>query len=135
MGYLARLTEALAGRPEALPDAIRREYPELQGLRYRRGGLPLRIGGWALGRRTVAAITVGRTIFLAEVTRLEAELLLHEFRHVEQFAERRTFPLRYIWESLRRGYHANCYEADARSYAARRVARTDRSSSHEDTVT
>ncbi len=132
MGHLTRIAHALVGRPEALPDAIRDEFPELCELKYRRGGLPLRIGGWALGKRTVAAITLGRTIFLAEVTRLEAELLLHEFRHVEQFAERRTFPLRYIWESLRRGYHANCYEADARSYAARRVVRTNRSSSPED---
>ena len=132
MAYLTRIAHALVGRPVALPEAIRDEFPELCALRYRRGGLPLRIGGWALGKRTVAAITLGRTIFLAEVTRLEAELLLHEFRHVEQFAERRTFPLRYIWESLRRGYHANCYEADARSYAARRAVRTNRSSSHED---
>jgi hypothetical protein len=29
----------------------------------------------------------------------DAALLLHEFRHVEQFLERRSFPLRYIWES------------------------------------
>lgn len=132
MGYFSRLAEAVVGRPEDLPAAIRDDFPELLGLRFRRGGLPLRIGGWALGRRTVAAITLGRTIFLADLTRLEAELLLHEFRHFEQFAERRSFPLRYIWESLRRGYHANRYEADARSYAARRVARTDRSSFHED---
>jgi len=132
MGYLTRIAHALVGRPEALPDAIRDEFPELSELTYRRGGLPLRIGGWALGKRTVAAITLGRTIFLAELTRLEAELLLHEFRHVEQFAEHRTFPLRYIWESLRRGYHANCYEADARRYAARRVVRTIRPSSPED---
>ncbi|MBA2708000.1 MAG: DUF4157 domain-containing protein, partial [Gemmatimonadaceae bacterium] len=90
--------------------------------RYRRGGLPLLVGGWALGRATVAAITLGRTIFLARTTLLDPELLLHEFRHVQQFSERRTFPLRYIWESLRRGYYSNRYEADAREYAASRVA-------------
>jgi hypothetical protein len=85
-----------------------------------------------LGQKTVAAITLGRTIFLARGTRLDPELLLHEFRHTEQFLEARTFPLRYIWQSLRRGYHANRYEADARSYAARRLARFTGSSSEED---
>lgn len=132
MGFLARLAQELVGKPESLPGALGRAFPELRGLRYRRGGLPLRVGGWALGQRTVAAITLGRTIFLADVTRLEAELLLHEFRHVEQFREHRAFPLRYIWESLRRGYHANCYETDARGYAARRVARTISPGSSED---
>lgn len=76
-----------------------------------------------LGQATVAAITLGRTIFLASETRLDPELLLHEFRHVQQFTERRTFPFRYIWQSLRRGYHANRYEADARTYAANRLGR------------
>lgn len=132
MGYIERLAKGLIGQPTKLPEVLAREFPELGGVRYRRGGLPLRIGGWALGQRTVAAITLGRTVFLAEVTKLEAELLLHEFRHVQQFAERRTFPLRYIWESFRRGYQANHYEADARNYAAERLANTDDSSSSED---
>ncbi len=69
---------------------------------------------------------------MATRTRLDPELLLHEFRHVEQFREARTFPLRYIWQSLRRGYHANRYEADARSYAARRLERFTGNSSEED---
>ncbi len=132
MGYFARIVTGMVGRAESLPAGLAGQFPELSELRYRRGGLPLRLGGWALGQRTVAAITLGRTIFLAEATALEAELLLHELRHVEQFAERRTFPLRYIWESLRRGYCANCYEVDARSYAARRVVGTDGSSSSKD---
>ena len=123
MGYFAIVSQELAGRKFDLPPELTDRWPELGTLRYRRGGLPLRIGGWLLGQATVAAITMGRTIFLASGTRLDPELLLHEFRHVEQFAEARTFPLRYIWQSLRRGYHANRYEADARSYAARRLAR------------
>jgi len=85
-----------------------------------------------LGQATVAAITLGRTIFLAPATRLDPELLLHELRHVQQFSERRTFPLRYIWESLRSGYHANRYEEDARTYAARRLARAVAPGSEED---
>lgn len=120
------------GEPLALPDALTDRYPELQTLRFRRGGLPLRIGGWMLGQATVAAITLGSTIFLAPETRLDPELLLHEFRHVQQFSERKMFPFHYIWQSLRRGYYANRYEADARSYAASRLGRKTGSASDED---
>ena len=87
-------------------------------MRLRRGGLPVRVGGWALGRRVVAAITLWRTVFVAPGVALDAELLLHELRHVHQFEASTTFPVRYLWESVRRGYHANRYEADARTYAA-----------------
>ena len=132
MGYIAKITGGFVGRPLELPEAVAASWPELSALRYRRGGLPLRIGGWMLGRATVAAITLGRTIFLAPSTRFDPELLLHEFRHVQQFSERKTFPFRYIWESLRYGYHANRYEADARSYAARRLARAVTPGSEED---
>jgi hypothetical protein len=126
MGYLARFGRALIGEPLTLPERIAREYPELMGLRLRRGGLPPRIGGWMLGQATVAAITLRRTIFFGTHASLDAALLLHEFRHAEQFLERRSFPVRYIWESLRRGYHQNRYEIDARTYAARRLVKTAR---------
>jgi hypothetical protein len=109
------------GRPEAMPGALVRRHPELRGIRLRRGGLPPRLGGWALGRPTVAAITLWRTVFVAPPTRLEEELLLHEARHVQQFQASAAFPIRYVWESLRRGYHGNRFEADARAYAATRV--------------
>ena len=123
MGYLASVSKALIGERLPLPKAIAREYPELNGVRLRRGGLPPRIGGWMLGQSTVEAITLRRTIFFGAHASLDAALLLHEFRHVEQFLERRSFPLRYIWESLRRGYHRNRYEIDARTYAARRLVK------------
>ena len=126
MGYLARFSRALIGEALPLPERIAREYPELTGVRLRRGGLPPRIGGWMLGQATVEAITLRRTIFFGSHTSLDAALLLHEFRHVEQFLERRTFPLRYIWESLRRGYHRNRYEIDARTYAAGRLVKPPR---------
>ena len=132
MAAYARVITELFGDSIPLPETLTARFPELAELRYRRGGLPLRIGGLMLGQPTVAGITLGRTIFLAPATRLEPELLLHEFRHVQQFSEGRTFPFRYIWESLRRGYYANRYEADARSYAARRLSRTTGSGSDED---
>jgi hypothetical protein len=127
VGYLAKVTEAVLGKSIRLPDEVVVSWPELLELRYRRGGLPLRVG-----QTTVAAITLGKTIFLAPRTRLDPELLLHEYRHVQQFSESKSFPLHYIWESLRRGYHANRFEADARRYAARRLARNTVTGSDED---
>ena len=117
-----RAWAALLGRPLALPDALLARYPELGTVRWRRGGLPLRVGGWCLGRRTVAGITLGRTIFLADAAALAPALLLHELAHVAQFARERTFPLRYAWESLRRGYARNRYELEADAFAARTLA-------------
>ena len=126
------MKQGLLGNTIALPDELIVRWPELSALKFRRGGLPLRIGGVLLGQSTVAAITLGRTIFLAADTRFNPELLLHELRHVQQFAERKTFPLHYIWESLRRGYHANRFEVDARDYAARCVARSSVTGSNEE---
>ena len=121
MGRFPRIAEALIGEPVPLPVRLAHQYPELTGINLRRGGLMPRIAGWLLGEPTVAAITLRRTVFFGQRTLVEAPILLHELRHVEQFLERRTFPVRYIWESLRRGYHRNRYEVDARMYAAHRL--------------
>jgi hypothetical protein len=116
------IIEFLIGTPITLPDELQVRFPELAGARYRRGGLALRIGGWCLGRATVSGITLWRTIWLAPGVRLDAELLLHELRHVHQFEDDRVFPLRYLWRSVRHGYSENPYEADARAFAARRMS-------------
>jgi hypothetical protein len=113
---------AIVGRRMTLPSALLERYPELAEARWRRGGLPVRVGGWCLGRATVSGITLGRTIWLAPNVPLAPELLLHELRHVHQFASDRAFPLRYVWRSLRHGYARNPYETDACQYAASRVA-------------
>ncbi|HEY9429287.1 MAG TPA: hypothetical protein VIR34_19150 [Gemmatimonadaceae bacterium] len=118
MGAFGRLVAPLIGSATELPEGLAARHPELERIRLRRGGLPVRVGGWALGQRTVAAITLWRTVYVAPGVALEAELLLHELRHVHQFEASVTFPFRYLWESVRRGYHANRYEADARTYAA-----------------
>jgi hypothetical protein len=112
----------LVGSPITLPALLLTRFPELGTARWRRGGLALRVGGWCLGRASVSGITLWHTIWLAEHARLEPELLLHELRHVHQFQGDRAFPLRYLWRSLRHGYSDNPYEADARAYAASRVA-------------
>ena len=99
-------------------------HPELAGAVWRRGGLPPRAGGWALGQRCVAGITLGRTIFLAPDAILEPALLLHELAHVHQFERDGAFPVRYLWESIRRGYRGNRFEIEAEYYAASRLSRS-----------
>ena len=122
MGIGARLVTAIAGKKIDLPTALTDIYPDLADASYRRGGLPARVAGWALGTSTAAAITLWNTIFIAPATPLSAELLLHELRHVHQFLERKTFPFSYLWQSLRYGYTRNAYEIDARRYSALRLA-------------
>jgi hypothetical protein len=112
------LVKTIAGEVEALPPSLLDRFPELAVVRLRRGGLAPRLGGWCLGKATVAGITFGRTVWLGRGTPASTELLLHELRHVHQFASVRAFPLRYVWESLRRGYHQNRYEVEARQFVA-----------------
>jgi hypothetical protein len=118
----SRLVRALIGERIDLPAAMLQNYPDLAQATYRRGGLPVRVAGWAMGTSSAAAITLWRTIFVAPRTQLTPGLLLHELRHVHQFLQRRTFPLSYLWQSIRYGYSRNAYEEDARRYAARRLA-------------
>jgi len=132
MGVVARLaavaaavTRPVIGRRTSLPPDVTERYPELAAVRWRRGGLPVRVGGWCLGQKTVSAITLWRTIWLAPGVSLSVELLLHEARHVQQFEASAAFPILYLWESLRRGYVRNRFEVDARAYAAARLREPD----------
>lgn len=120
MGAIGHLIQALIGRPTTLSPAVLARYPELARARWRRGGLPVRVGGWCLGQRTVSAITLWNTIWLAPGLEPSDDLLLHELRHVHQFESSRAFPVLYLWQSVRYGYVSNRYEADAREYAAAR---------------
>ncbi|HET9636145.1 MAG TPA: hypothetical protein VFP26_09480, partial [Gemmatimonadaceae bacterium] len=121
MGIGSRFVKTLIGEPVQLPVELVQRYPELAQASYRRGGLPVRIGGWSLGTSTAAAITLWRTIFISPRTPLTAELLLHELRHVHQFLESWAFPFSYLWQSIRYGYSRNAYEVDARRYSAARL--------------
>jgi Domain of unknown function (DUF4157) len=50
----------------------------------------------------------------------DPELILHEYFHVlRQWQPGRLTIWRYLVESLRRGYWNNCYEIEAREFAAR----------------
>lgn len=112
---------AVAGVPEHVHPALLEAWPELGRLRVRRGGLVPRLGGWALAQRTVAGITVGRLVVLGTAAPATAELLLHELAHARQFEALRGFPLRYWWETIRRGYHQNRFEVEAREFVASRL--------------
>lgn len=121
MALFRKALNAIVGAEEGLTPALLARYPELSIVRIRRGGILPRIGGWCLGCSTVAGITVGRTVWLGRNVRPSAELLLHEVCHVRQFESVPAFPLRYIVESLRRGYHHNRFEVDARRFARERT--------------
>ena len=125
MGAGSRLVRALIGEKIELPAERIRRYPDLAEVAYRRGGVPVRIAGWALGTSTAAAITLWKTVFVAPTTVLDAELLLHELRHVHQFLQHRAFPVSYLWQSMRYGYTRNAYEVDARRYSASRLGTGD----------
>jgi hypothetical protein len=96
-------------------------FPELATVRWRRGGLPVRVAGLFMGKQAIAAITLWRNVFLAPHAALDPQLLLHELRHVHQFQASLAFPVLYLWETLVHGYWRNRYEADARAYAAARI--------------
>jgi hypothetical protein len=114
---------SVVGRPVAVPAELLTRYPELAAVRLRRGGLPPRVGGLCLGMRSVAGITLWGTVFVGADTNPSAALLLHELRHVQQFQADPLFPLRYVWETVRRGYGRNRYELDAVSYAQSHLRR------------
>jgi hypothetical protein len=116
------LAESLVGRAEVLPPELLARYPELGVARWRRGGIALRVGGWCLGAATVSGITLWRTVFLSARVGTPERLLLHELAHVHQFGRVRGFPVRYCWESIRRGYYGNRFEREADVYADRLVA-------------
>jgi hypothetical protein len=109
------------GEPAELPAHLVARFPEVARAKWRRGGLPVRVGGWCLGRHSVSAITLWHTIWLARDLEPSGELLLHELRHVDQFEASRWFPLEYLWQSVRHGYVRNRFEIDACHYAARRI--------------
>ncbi len=73
-----------------------------------------------LGAKSVAMV-LGKTIHLYGATKeafLQNEAWLkHELCHVNQFKEHGYIPFiaKYLLESLRKGYHNNKYEAEARS--------------------
>jgi len=72
-------------------------------------------------RSTAVAMVLGKTIHLYGTSReqfLQNERWLkHELCHVKQYKEHGYIPFiaKYLWESIRKGYYNNKYEAEARA--------------------
>jgi hypothetical protein len=114
---LAGVLRETIGVPMPLSEDLILAFPELASVSWRRGGFPLRVGGWLLGQKSVAGITLGETVYIASDEPPSVRLILHEFGHVRQFRRDKTFPIRYLWESVRRGYSRNRFEAEADQFA------------------
>lgn len=139
MALAGRVAAAALGVSVRVASDTLARFPELAHMRVRRGGIPPRVAGWALLQSSVAAITLGSTVFLARDTPSPDQplaaplqqqlngLLLHELRHVQQFREDKFFPIRYLWGILRSGYEQNRYEVEAREFARGRLSRAERS--------
>ncbi len=79
-----------------------------------------KIAAKKLGEKQVAMV-IGRTIHLHNTTRDEfladTDWVCHELTHVKQYAQQGIFLflIKYLWESLKKGYHNNKYEIEARA--------------------
>jgi hypothetical protein len=66
------------------------------------------------------AMVLGKTIHLYNTTKLnflgDERWLKHELCHIKQFKEHGyfLFVVKYLWESLRKGYYNNRFEVEAR---------------------
>ena len=68
----ANIVTTVIGRRIALPSRVLEQYPELEAVKWRQGGLPVNVAGWFLGQRSVAAITLWRTVFLSPSVLVDA---------------------------------------------------------------
>lgn len=79
-----------------------------------------RIAAWKLGSRQVA-IVIGKTIHLHNTSREEflanKRWLNHELEHIRQYRKYGLIPFiaNYLLESLKKGYHNNKFEVEARA--------------------
>jgi hypothetical protein len=79
-----------------------------------------RVAAWKLGSKQVA-IVIGKTIHLHNTNKADflsnARWMRHEAAHLHQFKQYGflTFLVKYIFESLKSGYHNNKYEIEARA--------------------
>lgn len=71
-------------------------------------------------RTNTVAIVIGKTIHLHNTTKEDFlknnRWVKHELCHIRQFRQHGyfTFIIKYVWESIRKGYYNNKYEVEAR---------------------
>ena len=79
-----------------------------------------RIAAFKLGTKRVAMV-IGNTIHLYNTTKEEflndKRWLKHELCHIRQFKQHGFFMfiIKYVWESIKKGYYNNRFEAEARA--------------------
>jgi hypothetical protein len=90
-----------------------------KSIRIRENSFIARVAAYKLGADSVA-LTLGRTIHLhnarADNFKKDRRWVLHELKHVEQFKRYGFFwfIVLYLLESIRKGYHGNRFEVEAR---------------------
>ncbi len=78
-----------------------------------------KIAAFKLGTKSVAMV-LGKTIHLHNTTKQEflqnEKWVKHELCHIEQFKQHGyfCFIVKYLWESIRKGYYNNRFEVEAR---------------------
>lgn len=91
-----------------------------QDFTIKENSLLARIAAFKLGTKRVAMV-IGNTIHLYNTTKEEflndKRWLKHELCHIRQFKQHGffIFIIKYIWESIKKGYYNNKYEAEARA--------------------
>jgi len=79
-----------------------------------------RVAAWKLGSKQVA-IVIGKTIHLHNTSKsdflVNIRWMRHEAAHLLQFKKYGfwSFLIRYVFQSLKSGYHNNKYEIEARA--------------------
>ena len=79
-----------------------------------------RMAAWKLSAPKVA-IVIGHTIHLHNTTKEQflanARWVKHELCHIRQFEQHGFVPfmVKYVWESVKKGYRNNKYEVEARN--------------------
>jgi hypothetical protein len=119
---VTRLFGACAPAPRSVIDALQEIFGEpvahvrvIEHSQYAR----LHFGARATTRRSRILLSGSAEDFWRD-----PELVLHEYFHVlRQWQTRRLTIVRYLLESLRRGYWLNGYEIEARAFAAQHVMR------------
>ena len=91
-----------------------------QDFTIKENSLLARIAAFKLGTKRVAMV-IGNTIHLYNTTKEEflndKRWLKHELCHIRQFKQHGyfIFIIKYVWESIKKGYNNNKYEAEARA--------------------
>lgn len=93
---------------------------DLQDINIKENSWLARIAAWKLKSDSVAMV-LGKTIHLYNSTKEnflnDERWLKHELCHIKQFKEHGyfMFVVKYLWESLRKGYYNNRFEVEARN--------------------